>query len=147
MRQQDEPGRGLVVVELGQERRQNLLGRRRFVAPRKVGAVAPVLPVAEEKHLDAELARLLGDGEHVGVLDRVGVDALHALDGRERRETVAVARRALEFEVLRRRLHLGGEPVFHGVRLARQEGLRLPDEVWYSSSAISRVHGPEQRLI
>src|SRR3712207_7345355 len=51
---------------------------------------------------------LLVEGEHVRLLDRLGVDALHPLDGRKCRETVAVARRALELEVLGGLLHLGG---------------------------------------
>src|SRR5690606_2038427 len=64
----------------------------------EVGAVAPVLPGAEEKDLDAVLATFLVDGEDVGFLDRARVDALVCLDVRERRKAVAIDGCALEIE-------------------------------------------------
>ena len=94
----------------------------------KIGAVAPVLPVAEEEHLDAELPRLLVEGEDIRLLDRLRVDALHALNRRERRQAVAAARGALELELLGRLLHLVGDALLHGVGLARKEGPRLGGE-------------------
>jgi hypothetical protein len=39
----------------------------------------------------------------------------------ERGEPVAVARGALEFELFRACLHLGGDALLHGVRLAGEE--------------------------
>ncbi len=126
--QEDEPGGRLVVVELGDERAENLGGLHRLVGLGEIGPVAPVLPVAEEEHLDAELARLLVEGEDVRLLDRMGVDALHALDGGERRQPVAGPGGALELHVLRGLLHLGGDARLHRVRLARQERPRLPGE-------------------
>ena len=149
VREQDEARRGLVVVELREEGGQHLLRAHRLVGLREIGAVAPVLPVAEEEHLDAELAGLLVEGEHVRLLDRLRVDALHALDRRERREPVAVARRALEFERPRPPACISSrDALLHGVRLARR-GTRAPPSarLAYSSSEISCVHGPEQRLI
>ena len=67
VRQQDQSRRRLVVVELRQEGAQHLLRRQRLFRAREIGAVALVLPGAEEKHLDAGIAALLMDGEHVGL--------------------------------------------------------------------------------
>ncbi len=106
VRQQNQTRRRLVVVELRQERRQHLLAADGLVGFREIRAVAPVLPVAEEEHLDAELPGLLVDGEDIRLLDRLRVDALHALDRRQGREPVAAAGRALEFE------RIGGLPAF-----------------------------------
>ena len=80
------------------------LGQAR-VGAREIGAVAPVLIGAEEKRLDAEAPRLLGDGEDVGLFDRARIDPLRALNGGERRNAVAQPRRALEFEPLGGRGH------------------------------------------
>ena len=119
---QDRARRRLVVVELSDERAEHLVGRHGPVGLREIGPVAPVLEIPEEEHLDAELAGLLVEGEHVGLLDALGVDALHALDRRERRDPVAEAGGTLELHRFGRRLHLGAHPVLHGVRLAGQEG-------------------------
>jgi hypothetical protein len=116
---------GLVVVELGHEGAEHLRRAHALVGLGEVGPVAPVLPVAEEEHLDAELPGLLVEGEHVRLLDGLGVHALRALDGGERGEPVPVAGGALELELLRGRLHLAHQPVLDRVRLAREERLRL----------------------
>ena len=96
--EQDQLRRRLVVVELGEEGAEHLAGLERLVGAREIGAVAPVLPGAEEEHLDAGLAALLMDGEDVGLVDRLRVDALVGLDVGERGEAVAVARGGLEIE-------------------------------------------------
>ncbi len=93
-------GDRLVVVELRQERAQHLARLQRRIGLRKIGAVAPVLAGAEEKHLDADLAALLMDGENVRLINAVRVDALMALDMRQRRQPVAIDRRALEIELV-----------------------------------------------
>ncbi len=109
MREQHEARRRLVVVELGHDRGQHLLRRQAAVGAREDRAVAPVLLVAEEENLDAELPGLLVDGEDIRLLDALRVDVLPGLHGRERRQPVAVACRLLEFELLGRLLHPGRE--------------------------------------
>ena len=76
MRQQDELRHRLVVIELRQEGAEDLAGLERSVGAREIGAVAPVLAGAEEEHLDADLAALLGETEDIRLLDRLGIDAL-----------------------------------------------------------------------
>ncbi len=84
VREKHELGRRLVVVELGDERFQHLLDGKAFVGAREIGAVAPIVPGAEEKHLDAGLACLQMRGEHIGFLHTLRVDALARLDVAER---------------------------------------------------------------
>ena len=98
VRQQDEPRRRLVRVELREKGAEHLAGVEALVGAREIGAVAPVLTGAEEEHLDAELPGLFGDGENIGLLDAARIDALRALDGGERGDAVAQPRGALEFE-------------------------------------------------
>ena len=104
VRDQDQARRRLVVVELRQERRQHFARPERAVGLGKIGAVAPVLPGAEEEHLDAGEAALLVHGKDVGLLDAARIDALVRLDRRQRRQTVAIDRGALEVERRRRLL-------------------------------------------
>ena len=78
---------------------QHLVQLHRAVGARKIGAVAPVLAAAEEEHLHAALPALLIDGEHVRLLDAVRIDALHRLHMGERRQPVAIAGGALEFQL------------------------------------------------
>jgi len=118
MRQQDQLRRRLVVVELREERAQHLAGLEALVGARKVRAVAPVLPGAEEEHLDAGLSALLMDGEDVGLLDRLRVDALVRLHVRQRGETVAVAGGGLEIETVGGGLHLLLNLTAHGLAAA-----------------------------
>ncbi len=121
VRQQDQFRRRLVVVELRQERGQHFFRRERFLRAREIGAVAPVLAGAEEEHLDAGIAALLMDGEHVGFFHGARIDALLRLDRRQRREAVAIKRRGLEFEFGRGLLHLAGQLLFHQMAAAGQE--------------------------
>lgn len=121
MRQQHEAWRRLVVVELGDDGGQHLGRSQRAVGAREEGAIAPVLMIAEEEDLDAELPGLLVDGEDVGLLDPLRVDVLPGLHGRKRGETVAVASGLLEFELLGRLLHPGREQLLHRRGAAGEE--------------------------
>ena len=138
---------GLVVVELRDEGIEHLVGRERAIGLREIGAVAPVLPGAEEEHLHAIVAAGLMDREHVGILDAAQIDALLRLDRRQRREAVAIDRRAFEIERLRGLLHLGGEFLLHRMALAGEECARLAHQFVVIGGAISPVQGAEQRLI
>ena len=95
----------------------------------KVGPIAPVLAVAEKEDLNAGLPAFLRDGEDIGLLDAARVDALMRLDMRERPQTVAVFRGALELELLRGLLHERVQLPLHGVGLAGQKGARFFDEL------------------
>jgi hypothetical protein len=70
---QDHPRRRLVVVELSDEGAKDLAGRQRRVGLGEIGAVAPVLPGAEEEHLDAGHAGIMMDGKHIGFFDGCGL--------------------------------------------------------------------------
>ena len=129
VRQQDQRGTRLVVVELREERAQHLARTERPVGLREIGAVAPVLSGAEEEHLDAAEAALLMDGEHVGLLGAARIDALRRLRRRQRGEPVAVDRGALEIERGRGFLHLARKLVAHRLALAGQEGVGLPHQL------------------
>ena len=65
------------------------------------------------------------DGEDVGLRDAARIDALLALDGGERGNAVAQPRRALEFELFRRLVHLARQHLAHRARFAGQEVARL----------------------
>ena len=128
VREQYEARRRLVVVELGDDGGEHFGRRQRTVGPWEEGAVAPVLVVAEEEDLDAEMPGLLVDGEDVGFLNALRIDVLPRLHGRERGEPVAVARRLLEFELLRRFLHPGGQQLLHRRGAAGEEVASLAGE-------------------
>src|ERR1019366_894734 len=114
MREQNELRRRLVVVKLREERAQHFLGGERFLRARKIGAVAPVLPGAKKESLDAGIAALLMEGEHVGFLARARINALLRLDRRQRGETVAVEGGGFKFELDGGLFHLAGEFLLHG---------------------------------
>jgi hypothetical protein len=69
-----------------------------FVGTREVSAIAPVLEGAEEKHFHTELARLFDNGKDIRLFHGARIDALLALNGGERRNTITQTRRALEFQ-------------------------------------------------
>ncbi len=129
MAQEHEARRGPVEIELRQERVEHLLARQSPVGARKIGAVAPVLVGAEEEHLDAELPRLLGDREHVGFGDRARIDALLALDRRERADAVAQPRRALEIERRGGLVHCVAKAVLDRAAAAGKEIARFLDQL------------------
>src|ERR1700688_915705 len=82
IRNEHEPRRRLVIVELGEERGEHLARGQGTIGLGKITAIAPVLPGAEEEYLDAGKAALLMDGEDIGLLDAARVDALMRLDRR-----------------------------------------------------------------
>jgi hypothetical protein len=129
VRQQDELRRRLVVVELREEGAQHFFRRERLLRAREIGAVAPVLPGAEEEHLDTGVAALLVDREHVGLFHCARIDALLRLDRRQCGEAVAVERGGLEFEFVRRLLHFGRELLLHRMAAAGQEFGRLAHQL------------------
>ena len=126
--EQDRARHRLVVVELGDEALQHLLDPERAVGAREIGAVAPVLTRAEEEDLDAGVPALLVGGEHVGLLDALGVDGLVGSDVRQRPQAVAILGGLLVVEAVGRLLH---EALIHLPRvlaLAAQEAHRLLDQ-------------------
>ena len=92
---QHELRRRFVVVELGDERLQHLFRAEALVGPGEVGAVTPVMAGAEEKHLNAGLARVLMGGEQVGLFEGLWIDALMGLNMAQRRQAIAEARGTL----------------------------------------------------
>ncbi len=147
VRKQDQTRARLVVVELGEERTEHFARLQRRVGLGEVGAVAPVLPGAEEEHLDAVLPAFLVDGEDVGLFHRLRVDALVALHVRKGREAVAIDGGALEVERLRRLLHRCRYLRLHALAAARQEILRLLDQFGVVVGGDLAGAGAEQRLI
>ena len=91
--------------------------------------MAPVLAAADEEGLDAHLPRLAGEREDVAVAQPLGVDGLRSLDVGERAQPVAVDGGELEILLLRRFGHRLAEPCLDARRLAREEQLRVLDEV------------------
>ena len=89
MARQNELRQRFVVVELRDETFEH---RARVQAPirlRIIRAIAPVLPGAEEEHLDARLSALLVRGKHVRLFDTVRIDHLIGGDVRQRPQPVA----------------------------------------------------------
>src|SRR5690606_32144181 len=110
-------------------RSSDLLARsKRPIRFGEVGAVAPVLAAADEKHLDAGLATLLCGGEYVCFLHALGVDRLIRRHVRQRPQPVAQLGRALEFEpfggFLRQFLIVPAD----ALALTSEEARRLIDE-------------------
>ena len=128
VRYQDQPRWRPVVVELRNKGGQDLFRRERTVRPGEVGAIAPVLPGAEEKHLDAGKSALLMNGEHIGLLDATRIDALMRLNGGERGEPVAVDGRALEIERRRSLFHFVGKLVFDPLAPSGEEIVGLTNQ-------------------
>src|SRR5215472_8568844 len=128
MREQDQPWWWPVVVELRQERRQDLFRTERTVGLGEVSAITPVLPGAKEKHLHASEPALLMDGEDVGLLHPAWIDPLMRLNGGKRGEAVAIDRRALEIECGRSVFHLAGELVFDAFAASGQKIVGLANE-------------------
>ena len=88
------------------------------------------------------------NGEHVGFLDAVRVDALMRLDMGQRPEPVAEFRGALEFELFRRLRHQHVELFLHGSVLPRKEGFGLVDELRVVLERdLAACKAPAQRLI
>ena len=125
VRDQDQPRARFVVIELGEEGAEDFAGRDRPVGFGEIGAIAPVLPGAEEKHLDAGKAALLMEGKNIGLLDPARIDALMRLDGGKRSQAVAIDRGAFEVERVRSLFHLAGKLVLDRLAAAGQERVRF----------------------
>src|SRR6185312_7689207 len=95
------------------------------VGLREIGAIAPVLPGAEEEHLDAGVAAVLVHGEDVRLLERARIDTLVRLDRRQRGEAIAEDRRVLEVERLGRIVHRPGQFLLHRLAVAGEEFVGL----------------------
>ena len=89
---QDPPRRRHVLVELDEKARQNLGFRDVVGMRREEGAMAPVLPAADEEGLDRHRPALAGQREHVGIAEPFGVHRLAALDVGQRAQPVAIDR-------------------------------------------------------
>ena len=88
------------------------------------------------------------DGEHVGLLGAARIDALRRLRRRQRGETVAIDRGALEIERVRGLLHFAGELDLRTAwLLPDRKALASRTSSAYSAKSISWVQGAEQRLI
>ena len=122
-------GGGPLGVELAEERLEQL-GRPGVLGmARIVGAIAVVAAAPIEEHLDAGLAAVLRQRDHVGIVDRADVDALARGDVRQRLQPVADRRRLLEVEALGRRLpSRAWSSARIGVAAAGQERPRLLDQ-------------------
>ena len=129
VRKQDRTRARLVVIELRKEGAQHLGRFHRRVCLGKIGAVAPVLAGAEEEHLNADLPALLMDGEDIGFLDALRIDALMALDMAECCQPVAIDRSPFEIQVFGGILHLRRNLSLHLLASARQEILRLRNKL------------------
>ena len=125
--QQDAARRRLVAVELAHECRKKLRRVVMAATGREVGAVAEILPGAEEKHLYAGLPAVEMGGDHVGVADALHINVLMRLNAGQRPDAVAVNRRRLELQRVARGLHAFGKRLLDGLALAREEGARLRD--------------------
>ena len=129
MRHQDQARRRLVVIELRDEGGEHLAGLDLAVMAREEGLIAPVLAGAEEEDLDAGAAAILGDGDHIGFLDALRIDALVGGDSGDGADPVAQARGALIVERLRGGLHALLQILAQGIGLAAQEIARLSDQL------------------
>src|SRR5271165_1666580 len=125
VRKQNERRGGVLAIKLREKGRKHFLFRERLVGARKIGAIAPVLIGAKEEGLDAETPGVLGDREHVRLLDAPWIDPLRALDRRKRRDTVSDPRGALELQSFGGLRHFMREPLAHGAAFAGQKILRL----------------------
>ena len=92
---------------------------------RKERPIAVVLARTEEEDLHAGLARLVVDGDHIGIAHGRQVDALAHLDMGERLDAVAIGCGRLEFERVARRRHPIGKPALDLPAPPGKEGPRL----------------------
>ena len=90
MRQQDQAWHWFVVIKLRDETIEHLFDSQRPVGFGIVGAIAPVLAGAEEKHLNAGLPALLVGCKNIGLFDAVWIDRLIGGDVGQRPQSVAI---------------------------------------------------------
>ena len=87
---QDAPRRRHVLVELDEEARHHFVLRHVAGMRREEGAMAPILPAADEEGLDRHRPGLAGQREDVGIAQPLGMHRLDALDVGQRAQAVAV---------------------------------------------------------
>ena len=129
MAQQDQAGWWSLAVELTEKRLQQLRRPGVLSVPWIVGAIAVIAATSVEEHLHAGLIALLDEPDDIGVLDRADIDALARGDVGQRLQTIPNHRCLLEFQSLRRSIHLGLEAGLNGAALAREEFPRLLDQL------------------
>ncbi len=95
----------------------------------KEAAVAPILPAPDEESLDAHLAAFAGQREDVAVPQPFRMNGLASLDIGQGAKAVAIDRRQFEIPFLGRLGHLLAQPRLNAGRLARQELLRILDQL------------------
>ena len=129
MGEQDRAGCGTIVVELREEGGEHVSGFRLAVMAREEGLVAPVLTGPEKEDLDTGLAAILGDSDHIGLLDPVRIDAL--VSGHRGNGADAIAQTGSEFEIqlVRGGLHAVLQILTQGIGLAAQEIRRLGNQL------------------
>src|SRR5262249_56789369 len=111
------------------ERASHLAAGKRATGFRKIGAIAPVLPGAEEEHPHAAEPAGLMHGDHVRLLAPAGIDSLMRLHRREGGETVAVDGGALERERGGGFLHFRCQRILHRLALPGEESIRFAHQL------------------
>ena len=115
-------------VELAEKSGDHLARLGTVRVGREVGAVAEVLPRAEEEDLNAACAGVLMAGDDIGGVDAGHVDALARLDLGQRADAIAKDRRGLVIAPGRGRLHAPRKARLNIVASPREEGARLVDD-------------------
>src|SRR5215208_8257140 len=128
MTEQDQRRFRPVIIELADKSGQHLLDRELAVVAWEIGAIAPIMPAAEEEDLHAGMPPGLMRRDDVGVADAGDVNVLMSLYQRERANAVADQRRSLEIERLGGPVHLGCKPLLDVAAATGQERLRLLDQ-------------------
>ena len=125
---QDQLGRLARFVELADEGRQHGGPVEILGVAGEIGAIAEVLPGAQEEHLHANLPALEVRGEDVGLVDRRQGDRLVRLDVGQRADAVAQDGGAFEFETDRGLLHALGQCLLDLAVAPAQEAAHLVDD-------------------
>src|SRR5258708_13063272 len=102
---------------------------------REIGLVAPVLPGAEEDHLNAGLAAFPVQREHVGFGETCGIDPLARMNLAHGADAVAQLRGGLEIHGFRGVLHVLRELVLDQAALAGEKALCLIHQRRIASAA------------
>src|SRR3546814_4094780 len=106
---------------------------------REIGAVAPVLPRAEEEDLNAGLPAFLIDGEQIRFRQRLRIDPLMPLYLRQCADAVAIDSGAFEVERARGLLHIGHEFLLRAARAAAQKRARRSEEHTSELQSLMRI--------
>ena len=130
MADQDQGRRGQVVIELGEEGAEHLLGRLFGLGVgQEIGPVAVVAAAAEEEDLHAGLPGHLVQRHDIRVAQPVDVDPVAPLHMGEAPDAVAQRRRPFEFQPFGGLLHLRRQALLDRGDPAREVFLRLPHQV------------------